>query len=402
MPWRRVVARVGAVATMVTGVAVGFDLEAQVPSADPPGVEIVETDGLRARVPSQLRIQSQPDLQIGVADGDPAYLFSRIAGIALLPDERIMVVDGASAELRYYDRQGRLIDRRGGRGQGPGEFQSPRLLNTVTGDSVVIYDNPAGRFTVYSSDGEGFRTFLLARGSGNPHATSGDRVLITSPAALPTPNAQGPLPTTFAIRLADSVRGTVDTVAVAPYTQIAITFPGSRLPSFVSAPFSVIPGTAADGGRFFIPSVDEPSVREYAWTGELRRVFRLREPVNRITEPVFSAAIESAVDRFVERSSAPRAAVRRSFDGVVPPDVAPSFQALIVDDEGWLWAQTYRASPDDPAPWLVFDSNGLGRGSVMMPEGLSVTTISHDYVAGVWRDDLDVEYVRLYRITGRS
>jgi hypothetical protein len=36
-----------------------------------------------------------------------------------------------------------------------------------------------------------------------------------------------------------------------------------------------------------------------------------------------------------------------------------------------------------------------------MPEGLSVAAIGRDYVAGVWRDELDVEYVRLYRITGR-
>ena len=100
-------------------------------------------------------------------------------------------------------------------------------------------------------------------------------------------------------------------------------------------------------------------------------------------------------------SASAERAIRRAFDGLEPPEAEPTFQALVVDDEGWLWAQTYQeSSPDDAVTWLLFDLDGRGRGSVVMPEGLSVQAISRDFVAGVWRDELDVEYVRLHRIDG--
>ena len=67
------------------------DRDAQPSVRDSLGVEIVETDGQQARAVSQITVQNEPELQIGELDGDPAYLFSSISGLALLPGPRILV-----------------------------------------------------------------------------------------------------------------------------------------------------------------------------------------------------------------------------------------------------------------------------------------------------------------------
>jgi hypothetical protein len=379
------------------GLIVASDLEAQAAAAT-----IVETDGRQARATSQVRVQSQPELQIGAADGNPAYMFSYISGVALLPGERILVVDAGSAELRFYDLEGRFLSRRGRRGEGPGEFYEPRLLNTVAGDSIVNYDSRYRRFTLFSSDGEGFRTFSSPAGTGGRNgmsASTGKVLNVAGNMGVPIrPGMHGLLPSTVVARIMDVTRETADTIAEASYTQVAISSPG-RPSSFSSAPYSRTLAVAADRDRFFIASPNEPSVREYVWTGEHRRTFRLLESVNRVTDAEWSAAIKREV---AERINTPPGTIRDVYRGLEPPDVEPTFQRLIVDNEGWLWAQAYDVSSNDGVSWLLFDATGRGRGTVTMPEGLSVNAISRGYVAGVWRDDLDVEHVRLHRITGRS
>ena len=398
---RRIVARlalavVAAFALTTTACQEGApDRDAQPSVRDSVGVEIVETDGQQARAVSQVTIQGEPELQIGEFDGDPAYLFSSISGIALLPGSRILVLDDASRELRFYDLQGELVNRLGGRGQGPGEFERPRLLNMIAGDSLVIYDTGNRRFTLYPVDGDGFRSFPRPSPMpGSLQGTSGAQVVSIAAGALPPRDAQGPITTSTDVRLVDFTLETSETIASTPFTQVVIpnVGPGGTW-FFGSTPFDFPMAVAATRDGFFVTTPNEPSVSEYSWTGELRRIVRISEPLNEVTDAEFSAAIQRRVEG---RSTA----VQRAYDDVEPPEAEPTFQSLIVDDQGWLWAQTYQESPDDHVTWLLFDSDGRGRGSVAMPEGLSVSSISRDYVAGVWRDELDVEYVRLHRIDG--
>ena len=381
------------------------DREGQPSVRDSLGIEIVETDGQQARAVSQITVQNEPELQIGELDGDPAYLFSDIAGVALLKDGRIVVLDRAALELRLYDLRGEFVGRRGGRGEGPGEFERPRLFQTTPGDSLLIYDRAARRFTLYSSNENGFRTFSGQVGVGRLAGASGTRVVMVSargPLLLPGV-AYGPFVTDLEVRLVDVAQETSDIMATTPYQQVRTPNPIEGGPPYIMlAPFTYTPAVAVDRDGFLLTTPREPSVLEYSWTGELRRIIRLLEPRNEVTEAEFRTAIDRRVDRMVEAAGSASAerAIRRAFDGLEPPEAEPTFQSLVVDDEGWLWAQTYQESPDDAVTWLLFDPDGRGRGSVVMPEGLSVSSISRDYVLGVWRDEFDVEYVRLHRIDG--
>ena len=384
------------------------DFEDQLAVRDSLGVEIVETDGQQARAPSSVTVRSEPELQIGVLDGDPAYLFSGITGVALLPGSRILVVDGGSGELRFYDLQGGFISQKGGIGEGPGEFRWPVFRHTTAGDSLVILEGTTGtRITVYSSDGGGFHTFNLDYNTRGPQGMSGDRILIVRGGG-PTPrDVEGLFTTTENVLIVDLRLETVDTIATRPYVNVVVRrSAGGR--SIASPLFAFRTAVAFGDDGFFITTPDEPSVLEYSWAGELRRIIRLLEPRNEVTDAEFRAALERRVE---SRNPDSRSAFRRVFDELEPPEAEPTFQSLIVDAEGWLWAQTYQENfaatsfgaplQDKASTWLLFDPDGRGRGSAVMPEGLSVHDISRDFVAGVWEDEFEVEYVRLYRIDGR-
>jgi hypothetical protein len=74
------------------------------------------------------------------------------------------------------------------------------------------------------------------------------------------------------------------------------------------------------------------------------------------------------------------------------------FNSLQVDEEGWLWAEVYEWKPAQPVEWILFDPAGRARGSIKTPPGLEVHRIGEDFLLGVWKDDLDVEYVKRYRL----
>ena len=168
-----------------------------------------------------------------------------------------------------------------------------------------------------------------------------------------------------------------------------------------STPYSLSPAVAVSSNGVFVATPDDPSIREFSWTGELRRSLRLLEPVNTVSEAELRLTIEEMFERQAAGGSPPSADLRRAFEQLEPPGFAPRFRSLVVDGEGWLWAETFQLSPDAPNTFLLFDPTGQGRGSVVTPRALSVVSISRDFVAGIWRDEFDVEYVRLHRVEGR-
>ena len=50
--------------------------------------------------------------------------------------------------------------------------------------------------------------------------------------------------------------------------------------------------------------------------------------------------------------------------------------------------------------WDVFDAAGRYLGVVTMPPDFAPMVFLHDQIYGVWRDELDVQYVLRLRIVG--
>jgi hypothetical protein len=63
-----------------------------------------------------------------------------------------------------------------------------------------------------------------------------------------------------------------------------------------------------------------------------------------------------------------------------------------------MWVAEYRRRREDQTSWRVFDATGHYLGVVETPEGGRIFQIGDDYLLGMWREDLDVEQVRLFTI----
>jgi len=87
-------------------------------------------------------------------------------------------------------------------------------------------------------------------------------------------------------------------------------------------------------------------------------------------------------------------------DAQVFPEARAAYSDLRVDREGAVWLRTGRHFPP-LAPsneWTVISEEGVFLGTVTFPERFEVFELGTDYVLGLWKDELDVEFIRLYAL----
>ena len=172
-------------------------------------------------------------------------------------------------------------------------------------------------------------------------------------------------------------------------------------------PFDIDPSAAMGRDGLYVTFGENqgPQIRQYGTAG-LRRIIRLAEPLARAPS---TEDVHSEVEFYYEPYEMPDSTRewisevrRRRHLGMPLPEIMPVFSRLLIDDAGWLWAELYRFDVLAPVRWLVFSPNGEGVGSVDMPPDLHLWQIGQDFVLGVWRDELRVEYVRRHALIGRG
>jgi hypothetical protein len=99
-------------------------------------------------------VDSVPAVDIGDEADGPHALFSGPVLPALLSDGSIVVANGGSQELRFFDGTGEWIRSAGRAGSGPGEFNSLGWLDVRAGDTLRTYDWGQLRVQVFSADGK--------------------------------------------------------------------------------------------------------------------------------------------------------------------------------------------------------------------------------------------------------
>ena len=89
---------------------------------------------------------------------------------------------------------------------------------------------------------------------------------------------------------------------------------------------------------------------------------------------------------------------RRHLESLGVPATRPAYGDLKVDHEGNMWVAEYFIPGLTPRRWVVFRPDGWLVGRVTVPDRFSVFDIGKDWMAGLWRDELGVEHVRIHRI----
>jgi hypothetical protein len=77
----------------------------------------------------------------------------------------------------------------------------------------------------------------------------------------------------------------------------------------------------------------------------------------------------------------------------------PAWQKLVVDSQGYLWAEVFRPQGDSISfQWNVFSPDGRAVGTVQMPPQLDVMQIGPNFILGRWTNSDGIEYVRRYSL----
>jgi len=85
-----------------------------------------------------------------------------------LADGRLVVADGDSRTLRFFGADGTLQRTSGRVGSGSGEFRSITYMSRWRGDSVLVWDVPQRRLSVFDDAGAFARSFALVTDSAPP------------------------------------------------------------------------------------------------------------------------------------------------------------------------------------------------------------------------------------------
>jgi len=93
-----------------------------------------------------------------------------------------------------------------------------------------------------------------------------------------------------------------------------------------------------------------------------------------------------------------REPIRRAAEAIPLPDSLQGLLFLKVTSQGRIWASEERPPRDAPISWTVYDLNGRPVAQVTTPARFEPHEIGPDYLLGLFLDDVDINYIRLYEL----
>jgi len=388
---------------------------------DSAGIRIIE-NSTSAWGGDGWRLSDTPSVIIGQREGDERYLFGWIGGGVVLGDGRIAVLDRLAGLIRVYSPEGTHIGDWGRTGEGPGEFTAATGLFPYRGDSVLVSGSLARRFHVFDHAGRFGRRAaaqmrvsqwydlrdIVERGSIQVAFSCCEfrtplpagAVLLSTPEMIPN-TGSGMKRSTVLLALVPDTGGVADSVGVINGGRYLPGQGPGGLPSGFH--FQPSPQIAMGPEGFFVTEGDSYSIGAYGASGQPIGIIRLAREPRPITEEVRAVNENEIRDRilgFGDRleGGSPEELIERALSAPYPPHL-PTFESLHVDPEGNIWAGQRRyGAGDDMTDFFVFAGDGRYLGIVEVPARLSVLQVGTDFILAQSSDDLDVQYVLLYRI----
>ena len=381
-------------------------------------------------------VTPEPVLTLGVVDTPFEQQFHEIRGVTRLSDSTIVVLNSGSRELRAFDNSGRHLWTAGGPGDGPGEMRTQQdqwpLLQRLAGDTLEV-DNgwqrirfgPGGEFLDH-------RRLDFARlrrlGSLNvgrcPEGRSYFKELIVI-CEVSSRSQQSGSRWESSHTMVMQIPWTLDRVDTVGTFFRHEKWETSLPPPYPSGLAYSPPAPLGPKGRLWLGGRQQPRLlyarndayRIEVWDlldATLSMVVERRTPRKARTEAEVFVAVQSGL-LFSEHRSEANLNDRR-WPVVDSLSIAESF---FLDDQGFLWVRRLPADDDEGRRWEVparpdeggssghvvwlpsglhdvFRPDGVYLGTVKLPHDLDVMEIGTDYVLGVARDELGVEYVHLH------
>ncbi|MDP2959093.1 MAG: hypothetical protein Q8N53_21910 [Longimicrobiales bacterium] len=381
---------------LAAGACAGGEPEALVVTRDSAGVTIVESSGPSWTPETAWTVEPVPLLDLGRTGSGPMHEFYRVEDATFGADGGIVVADRGSAQVRFYDADGRFTAALGTDGDGPGEFRRLTGVARYAGDSVVAFDPSARRGTVISVSGSLGRVVTFDTPDNtmttpfvddlHVPVSRGFFVSVTvMPAGRPSPGR---------VRIPQLVLETAATGALVDTVAGMRGFEQYFGPSSISSPpYERVSHAAVHRDELYVCDGDDPEYTVFA-DGGLSRVVRL--PNLPLDVP------EHVLDSIRGRLETGREALSGMAEVLLP--TYPSCSSLLVDALGYVWLESYhdyRRPSDDPRSWLVFSPDGEWLGRLDFPANFEVFEVDETRILGVARDSLEVETVQVLGLERR-
>ena len=355
-------------------------------------------------------------------DAPPEYQFADVVAAVRLGNGDIVVADRGASELHSYAAEGNFRWRVGREGEGPGEFQRLDFLGRMAGDSLMTYDPMLLRIQVFDPGGRLSRTFRaeLPRDVGSPGGSAPDRAvgvvddqLIVRFVELDDEATAG-IARWIDYRLVavDLKDGSATSLIVVDGEEVVLRAGDGNGYSENRYVFGNMPEFGAAAGTFAVIDTEAHQVQLVSpLDGAIERIIRREVAPKAVTDAVFEAELEGIVQMvFPNRDAVPAEqveVVRRMWRGYARAPVLPVLRSVHVDAQDDVWVAPFHLAGADPLPFDAFAPDGTWLGTVSLPPRLvrayihyrsPYLEIGDDYVLGVWTDELDVQYVRMYRL----
>lgn len=325
-------------------------------------------------------IRLEEDLVIG---GEADSTFYSTPAIAVSADGTIYVLDAEDNSVRAFTRDGTLVRKFGGEGQGPGEMERGRAI-TVAGDQILVADGFSRvRILAYSLDGESISSVQTQESFGGAFHGLADGTFV------------------------DSTRETLEDGAV---RRIAGRYDksGNQLSEYLGLTleglsFAVAPGDRANAMlRMIQGTIDISAEPAPSAITDGRQVYLLARSQYQVlttdteARPLWALRVAWAAPPYEASRQRPhlRAAERAEIDPTVLhfPPLGPAIDDVLVDGRGRLYVYPNPGDQPEEDPYVPID--------VFSPDGALIaaglgpatwTTARGDYVYG-WRHDEETDH----------
>lgn len=354
----------------------------------------------------QRHVGAQPLVVIG-SDADERTQLQRVVGATRLESGEIIVLDGASQELRVFGANGAFLRRIARRGPGPGELENATALFRVE-DSLYVAERPPAQSRLHTfTASEGFRRRTVVRADSAPSglgalARLSTGALVVVPAGfrriVPPPSGKVVRDSTAVGILRLGEPGEVTWVG---------TWPGASWVSYALSSGPVRTGVArfafgpslvigASTERVWIGDSGEGIIRIYDASGALQGMARMpagrRAFVNAVLARVKARALSTATT-IDERSR-----IMAQFASGVRPTWVPAFTQFVPGPTGEMWVVLFQEEAALGEQAVVFDARGSAVATATLPSDVRLLEVGRDYLLGVHTNADGVETVVMHSV----
>lgn len=339
------------------------------------------------------RISAEPILRLRSTDANMEFT-GRIAGAVATRDGVVVVgQNGGEYALLLYNSVGRLINKLGRTGDGPGEVNGIDAL-LFCSDSLFVVGSSGQRVDVFGPDLRPVRRFGFRQPVQRIACNNRGDFLLAEWEDMRKMVAGAFRPTVrYSLAKADSARSVE--IAMLPGSERFGMFRGGKPIGIAPLLLGRTPSIALSDMIAFIALGDSYSVSRYSRSGAAMTSLQVPGRMQAATSTDRDYAIMRELGRVPEGE---RASTRSVFREMPTPTYLPAVAALVLDDRNQLWVRSNQKVGSDLVTWHVTSSDAGNAYSVALPRNLDVLAVVRDQLIARWTQPDGDEELRVYSI----